>query len=224
MAEHPNEPAKRTRRVRAAEATNTLQPASYASAVTEERSNAPDALKAEARGAAPQTASQLLGSGKGDPPPAGTGSSGRFESVPEQILDRYYRIGEKYFLDNGELAFTNHGSELTTKSENAQIVRDLLEIAQHNGHTNLIASGTERFRREVWGQALRLGLDVQGYTPTEHDEKQWVRKWAREDAALRSLDRGGADQTVTRPAPAASTPPAAEPTERSAAPRSEPAE
>ena len=111
-----------------------------------------------------------------------------FESVPETVLDHYYRIGPKYYLDNGELAFENRGDALTTKSENTQIVRDLLAIAQHNGHRNLTVAGTERFRREVWGQALRLGIEIQGYQPTEHDEKQWVRKLAREDADRRTLD------------------------------------
>ena len=116
----------------------------------------------------------------------------RFEKVPDQILSRYYRIGQKYYLDNGDLAFVNHGQKLTTQSENVQIVRDLLEITRANHVSAVTVTGTDTFRRTVWAQAQRLGIEVHGYTPTVHDEKQLVRAMAREDAQRRSEERGSA--------------------------------
>ncbi len=112
----------------------------------------------------------------------------RFEHVPAPVLDRYYRIGEKYYLDNGEMAFVNHGQKLTTRSENVQIVRDLLEIARANDVGVVTVKGTEAFRRTAWAQAQRLGIEVNGFTPTPHDEKQLVRAMAREDAKRRGDD------------------------------------
>ncbi len=112
----------------------------------------------------------------------------RFDHVPAPVLDRYYRIGEKYYLDNGDMAFVNHGQKLTTKSENVQIVRDLLEIAHANEVGAVTVTGTEAFRRTVWAQAQRLGIEVDGFTPTPHDEKQLVRAMAREDAKRRGED------------------------------------
>jgi hypothetical protein len=105
--------------------------------------------------------------------------------LPDRILERYYRIGAKYYLDNGELAFTHRADKLTTPSENSEIVRDLIEIARHNGIRDVTVTGTERFRREVWAAATRSGIEMRGYEPTLHDEKQLVRAMAREDAARR---------------------------------------
>ena len=45
--------------------------------------------------------------------------------------------------------------------------------------------GNVRLTVIVWAEALRRGIEVQGFTPTQHDEKQLVRAMAREDAAVR---------------------------------------
>jgi hypothetical protein len=135
-----------------------------------------------------------------------------FAALPEGILDRYYRIGAKYYLDNGELAFTHQADKLTTPSENTEIVRDLVEIARHNGVNDITVTGTERFRREAWAAATRLRLEVRGYEPTLHDEKQLVRAMAREDAPRRGAGdtrRGAAQESEGSPAAAA--PPATDP-------------
>jgi hypothetical protein len=143
----------------------------------------------------------------------GTKSSGaapaNFTALPEGILDRYYRIGAKYYLDNGELGFTHHADKLTTPSENTEIVRDLVEIARHNGVNDITVTGTERFRREAWAVATRLGIEVRGYEPTLHDEKQLVRAMAREDASrrgVRDTGRGAAPESEGSPSAAAAPP------------------
>jgi putative DNA primase/helicase len=135
-----------------------------------------------------------------------SGAPATFAAVPEGILERYYRIGTKYYLDNGEHAFTHHPDKLTTPSENTEIVRDLIEIARHNGMRDITVTGTERFRREAWVAATRLGLEVKGYEPTLHDEKQLVRAMAREDAGrpgTRDTGRGAAPEGEGSPAAAA---------------------
>lgn len=139
------------------------------------------------------------------PPESPAPAQGRptFATVPDRLLERYYRIGAKYYLDNGELAFTHRENQLTTASENREIVRDLVGIAHHNGVRDITVSGTERFRREAWAAATRLGIEVRGYEPTVHDEKQWVRAMAQEKAA-----RGRPAQATAEP-DAGSTPPAA---------------
>jgi hypothetical protein len=172
---------RRTRaaRVQAETAVNTLSPTPAA--------RAPDAHEppAEARARSPVTAAEAErpSSAPGMKPSSDAPPS--FAALPDRILERYYRIGAKYYLDNGELAFTHRAEKLTTPSENSEIVRDLVEIARHNGVRDVTVTGTERFRREVWAAATRLGIEVRGYEPTLHDEKQLVRAMAREDAARR---------------------------------------
>lgn len=107
----------------------------------------------------------------------------RFERIPLAVQQRYYNIDNRWFLENGEAAFTNYGDRLTTKSENRQIVRDLIEIARENRAEAITVSGTENFQRVAWREATRLGLRVEGYVPTAHDQKQLVRQMSRERAA-----------------------------------------
>src|SRR6185312_13114002 len=121
-----------------------------------------------------------------------SGAPANFAALPEGILDRYYRIGAKYYLDNGELAFTHRADKLTTPSENTEIIRDLVEIARHNGVHDITVTGTERFRRQAWAAATRLGIEVRGYEPTLHDEKQLVRAMAREEGSRRGARGAGA--------------------------------
>ena len=173
----------RTARVQAEPTVNTLSPTPAA--------RAPEAHEppagARARSSTPAESGRPS-SARATKPSSDAPAS--YAALPDRILDRYYRIGAKYYLDNGELAFTHHAEKLTTPSENSEIVRDLVEIAQHNGIQDLTVTGTERFRREVWAAATRLGVEVRGYEPTLHDEKQLVRAMAREDTAR----RGGRDE------------------------------
>ena len=176
---------KRERRTRAVRvpaelAANSISPTPAARAPGAQE--VPTAVR-ESRPAVPPVEPQRTDSAASGESPRGAPAG--FTGVPDAILTRYYRIGPKYFLDNGELAFTNHGEKLTTPSENSEIARDLVEIARHNGIQDITVSGTERFRHEVWAAATRLGLEVRGYAPTVHDEKQLVRAMAREDGARR---------------------------------------
>jgi hypothetical protein len=190
---------RRARTIRAqAQATlNTLSPTPAVRAPEQyELPTAP-----QARPAAPGAESA-----RSSPPSDTKSSSGapaNFAALPEGILDRYYRIGAKYYLDNGELAFTHRADRLTTPSENSEIVRDLVEIARHNGVRDITVTGTERFRREAWAAATRLGFEVRGYEPTLHDEKQLVRAMAREDGSRRGARGAGEGSTPEGEAAAA---------------------
>jgi len=202
----------RTARVQAQPTVNTLSPTPTARAPA-----AHEPSEGRARPAATAAESERPNSAP-DTKSSG-GSPANFAALPEGILDRYYRIGAKYYLDNGELAFTHHADKLTTPSENSEIVRDLVEIARHNGVHDITVTGTERFRREVWAAATRLRLEVRGYEPTLHDEKQLVRAMAREDAARRGgrdEPRSAAPDSEESPAAAAraAAPPATGPSAR----------
>lgn len=94
--------------------------------------------------------------------------------VPEDILKRYVKVGDKYYQHNNTklIAFEDKGSRLETKADSATIVQSLVQIAEARGWGEIKASGTERFRREVWLEAASRGMSVKGYKPTEHDKAE----------------------------------------------------
>src|SRR5262245_36829795 len=51
-------------------------------------------------------------------------------AVPKAVRERFLQVGEKFFFPSGDPAFRDLGRKLTTRSENAEVVRSLIEIAQ----------------------------------------------------------------------------------------------
>jgi putative DNA primase/helicase len=101
--------------------------------------------------------------------------------VPEAIKQRFVQVGRKYYFADGAHAFTDRGKRLTTPSENTEVIRSLVQIAQARGWSEIAVSGTERFRKESWFAAREAGLDVKGYQPTPIDQQRLVRQLARRE-------------------------------------------
>jgi putative DNA primase/helicase len=80
---------------------------------------------------------------------------------------------------------------LVTPSENAEVIKSLIGIAEARGWKHITVSGTERFRRQAWGAARELGLEVRGYAPTEFELAQQNRK-----AAAPAPAAGAAEQAA----------------------------
>lgn len=106
-------------------------------------------------------------------------------SVPEGVRDRFLQVKEKFYFPNGDPAFRDLGVKLTTKSENAEIVRSLVEIAQARGWDEINVGGTKDFKRAVWHEASLQKIAVRGYMPTEIDEARLVQAMARRRDAVR---------------------------------------
>jgi len=102
--------------------------------------------------------------------------------VPEEVKRRFVQIGNKYHFPDGARAFTDHGNRLTSPSENSEVIKSLVSIAQVRGWSDITLSGTERFRQEAWFAARLAGLDVRGYSPTEFEQGRLVRALARAQA------------------------------------------
>jgi hypothetical protein len=100
-------------------------------------------------------------------------------SVPEEVRQRFVRMGRYYYFPGGNIAFEDRGKKIISRSENTEVVRSLVEIAQARGWQDITVSGTERFRREAWRQGTYVGLVVRGYQPTEQDKRQFVRDLAK---------------------------------------------
>ena len=98
--------------------------------------------------------------------------------VPDHIRKRFVQVGHRYYFSDGAHAFTDRGARLVTPSENMEVVKSLIAIAEARGWKDITVSGSERFRKEAWGAASALGLKVRGYTPTEFERALFARKLA----------------------------------------------
>jgi hypothetical protein len=112
--------------------------------------------------------------------PDSSGSSERL--IPEHIRKRFVKVGHRYHFPDGAHAFTDRGTRLVTPSENAEVIKSLIAIAEARGWKEITVTGSERFRKEAWGEATALGLRVRGYSPSEFERAHLARKRAREEA------------------------------------------
>ncbi|CAG0933614.1 hypothetical protein RHDC3_02630 [Rhodocyclaceae bacterium] len=95
--------------------------------------------------------------------------------VPPAIADRFLRIDDKYYFPDRTLAFVDRGSKLKASTHNLEVVRSLVAIAQARGWDAINVTGTQEFRREVWREASKQGIEVSGYQPTELERLQLQR-------------------------------------------------
>jgi hypothetical protein len=75
----------------------------------------------------------------------------------------------------GRVAFTDHGKQLSSKSDVPMVVRAMVDMAQAKGWEGIGIKGTPEFMRSTWLEASLRGIDVQGYTPTAEDRKRLMQ-------------------------------------------------
>jgi conjugative element/phage-associated large polyvalent protein len=85
--------------------------------------------------------------------------------IPAAVRDRFLNSGSDYFFPDGAPAFRDRGGSLTTRSENAEVIRTLLHIAQARGWQTVRVAGSEKFRRLAWEVGGAAGVTVRGYSP-----------------------------------------------------------
>nr|WP_303684493.1 LPD7 domain-containing protein [Brevundimonas naejangsanensis] len=125
------------------------------------------------------------------------------EGLEAKYLVEHDRRGraERFHRDNrsGEALFRDHGRRLTAREPYPDVVRDMLRIADHRGWREIVVSGDQAFRREVWVQAQALDLQVRGYRPREIDRQAAERKTPPRKTARKDEDRIRAEtQAPTR--------------------------
>lgn len=100
--------------------------------------------------------------------------------IPDPIRARFTQVGNRYYFADGAHAFTDRGRRLTTQSENTEVIRSLVSIAQARGWSEITVRGTDRFRKETWFAAHVAGLKVRGYQPSHIEQSHLIRTLARE--------------------------------------------
>ena len=104
--------------------------------------------------------------------------------LPDRIRRKYYVMANEpgkdrpdgearlYADERGEyLAFKVTDDRLVTRLAAAEVIRDMVSVAQHRQWESLQVRGSVEFRREAWLEAGARGLEVQGYQPTELDRQ-----------------------------------------------------
>jgi hypothetical protein len=99
-------------------------------------------------------------------------------AVPDEVREHFIRVGRDYYFPSGTRAFRDHGTKIVTQSQNTEVVRSLVQIAQARGWQDITVTGTERFKRDAWRIATVSGLIVRGYRPTEFEKQKFVRDLA----------------------------------------------
>src|SRR5271163_835452 len=120
--------------------------------------------------------------------------------IPDHIRKRFIQVGHRYHFSDGAHAFTDRGARLVTSSENTEVVKSLIAIAEARGWQAITVSGTERFRKEAWVAATAAGLKVRGYSPSEFERAHLARKLSREAAAAAGVEEPSADSGTGRSA------------------------
>ena len=126
------------------------------------------------------------------------GSEAR-RQVPEHIRKRFVQVGRHYYFADGARAFTDRGGRLTTPSENTEVIRSLVTIAQARGWNAIAVQGTDRFRKEAWFAARLAGLEVRGYRPTDFEQARIARTLARgRDGPMRETQENASNDRRRR--------------------------
>jgi putative DNA primase/helicase len=121
--------------------------------------------------------------------PTGSDASTDPWALPQSVRERFVQERRRFYFPDGTEAFRDRGRRLTTGSENTEVVRSLVEIAQTRGWGEIVVEGSERFRREAWRQARLADLEVRGYRPTVAERAALARALARKaDGAQLELD------------------------------------
>jgi len=144
--------------------------------------------------------------------PIDKSSSGTVDekALPDRIRRKYYVVtnetgkhgpdGEArlYADERGEyLAFKVTEDRLVTRLAAAEVIRDMVSVAQHRGWDALQVRGSAEFRREAWLEAGARGIEVQGYQPTDLDRQALADKtevWNRTHTRIQEEVRSDSDR------------------------------
>src|SRR5262249_46124292 len=96
-------------------------------------------------------------------------------AIPDEITQRFMRVKNQFYFPDRSLAFVDDGSSLKAATENLEVIRSLVAIAQARGWGAIRVTGTENFRRLVWREGTRQGLTVRGYKPADVERAEAER-------------------------------------------------
>lgn len=93
------------------------------------------------------------------------------EEIPKTLLNKYHLIDHKFHYRNDpdKVAFEDTGKTLKTETNDKEIVKSMVELAEAKKWDTIKVKGTEEFKRTVWLEASLKGMNVKGYEPKDVD-------------------------------------------------------
>lgn len=119
------------------------------------------------------------------------------QGIPETVSNRYLNVESKYFFPDKTVAFEDRGTKLKLDTENREVIKDVLTIAEARGWRSISVSGSQNFKFQVWREATIMGLGVSGYTPTALEAAELNHAQALREARQSALTRN--PQTAEKP-------------------------
>jgi len=117
-------------------------------------------------------------------------------AFPDRIRRKYYVVASHSDKDGSDrqarlyaderkeyLAFKTTEDRLVTRLAAAEVIRDMVSVAQHRRWEALHVRGSVEFRREAWLEASTRGMEVQGYQPNQLDRQALADRRAASDRA-----------------------------------------
>ncbi|MGL4961217.1 MAG: LPD7 domain-containing protein [Inquilinus sp.] len=152
--------------------------------------------------------------GPGAASPAAPGKKpAPYTTEPPSIANTYYvqeKRGERQYFEDYQrknLAMRATDTSVSSKRQDLNTVRAMLEIAEARGWHSVEIKGTAEFRREAWIEATARGLEGRGFTPSDADRQEADRRQAERGRAneVRAVARDEAreDRATGRPVAAA---------------------
>lgn len=132
----------------------------------------PEGLATDSEGS---MSGDLAGTVQADAAPA----HGTYARVPDAIERNYLRVDDRYFFPDRTLAFIDEGHRIRVGTENLEVLRNVVAIAQARGWQAISLRGTEAFRQNLWREATLRGIEVQGYEPMPAEIQQLHRMQVR---------------------------------------------
>ncbi|MBR0857742.1 LPD7 domain-containing protein [Bradyrhizobium liaoningense] len=122
-------------------------------------------------------------------------------AFPDRIRRKYYVVASESEKDGSNrearlyaderkeyLAFKTTDDRLVTRLAVAEVIRDMVSVAQHRQWEALHVHGSVEFRREAWLEARARFMDVKGYQPSELDGQALADRRAAWDRAHAQTD------------------------------------
>jgi hypothetical protein len=126
-------------------------------------------------------------------------------SIPDELLNRYQvrvvegsdsaerRVGLFLPGDRTNPALEIGDHRVIARGEDPETITALVKLAQHNGWSSIEVDGSAEFRKAVWVEGARLGLEVGGYEPSFAEREQ-------ADKARRHVLNGAVESPGGQPA------------------------
>ncbi|MDA9405912.1 LPD7 domain-containing protein [Bradyrhizobium sp. CCBAU 45384] len=135
-------------------------------------------------------------------------------ALPDRIRRKYYVVASESEKDGSArearlyaderkeyLAFKATDDRLVTRIAAAEVIRDMVSVAQHRQWEALHVRGSFEFRREAWLEAGARGMDVKGYQPSELDGQALADRrvaWDRAHARTKDVEARWISDRSTR--------------------------